>query len=118
MLTRRRAAEIRSDDLPRLRDGLSHLSSATRRSGQSLLGGTNGVRCSVTGVSSSGRITSQRASASWCEKARATDDFGKSSAATIPEVLPPTCVMVITPSSCRTNGFEGSMITAPANRSR
>ena len=117
MLTRRRAAEIRSDDLPRLRDGLSPLSSATRRSGQSLLGGTNGIR-SVTGVSSSGRITSQSVSASCCEKARATDDFGKSSAVTIPEVLPPTCLMVITPSSCRTNGFEGSMIPAPANRSR
>src|ERR1700749_681424 len=30
MLTRRRAAEVRSDDLPRLRDGLSRPSGATR----------------------------------------------------------------------------------------
>jgi hypothetical protein len=117
MLTRRRAAQVRSDDPPRLRDGLSRPSGATRRRGQSPLGGTNGVR-SVTGVSSSGRITSQSVSASWCEEARATDDFEKSSAVTIPEVLPPTCLMVITPSSCRTNKFDGSMITAPANRSR
>jgi hypothetical protein len=71
-----------------------------------------------TPSTSSRRPRSHSVSASWCEKARATDDFGNNSAVTVPEVLPPRSLMVITPSSCQRNGFEGSMMTAPANRLR
>src|ERR1700730_5206013 len=75
-------------------------------------------RVSDPPLSWSRRPRSHNVSARWCEKARATDDFGKCLAVTIPEVLPPRRLMVITPSSCQRNGFEGSMITTSANRSR
>jgi hypothetical protein len=41
------------------------------------------------------RPRSQSVSASWCENARATDDFGNNSAVTVPEVLPPRSLMAL-----------------------